>query len=119
MQVDHKNDSITLTMDVNLIKFSVTYEGQLDAHVVKLNARVPYDIGRSANGLSINDPALLNRHCQLKVEPDGLYILSAPGSVQIGNKSVSRARLQADDIIKIGNTKIKILQINLAKRNFK
>lgn len=106
-------------MDVNLVKLSVSYEGQLDTHVVRLSERAQYYIVRSStsNGISINDPALTDRHCQLKVESDGLYILSGLGSVSMGAKSVTRAKLQVSDIIKIENTKIKILQINLAKKN--
>lgn len=105
----------------NVVKLSIEAAGKKYTQVVKLSSRFPCIIGRQSPDLMIKDSTVSPKHCQLIIESGGLYIedLGSSHGTDVNGARVKRLRLRIDDNIKLGDTRIKVLQITLAPRHAK
>lgn len=103
-------------MESNLVKLFIETQEKKYNQVVKLAANFPCIIGRQSPNLTIKDVRISRKHCQLILEAGQLYVedLGSSNGVEVNGFKVKRVRLRADDQIKIGDTMIKILKIELA-----
>lgn len=91
------------------LKVSVECDGVTHTYAMK-RSLVTFGRARTST-IFIDDPALSRTHCQIEVEPDGMFVrdlASRNGTVVNGQKS-PRARVKPGDRVTIGNTIIRIL----------
>ena len=104
--------------DDNIVKLLIETSQKTYIHVVKLKLRFPCIIGRQSPDISIPDSSISRKHCQLLVESKVLFIedLGSSNGVDVNGAKVKRVRLRLDDHIKLGNTRIKVIQISLTAK---
>jgi pSer/pThr/pTyr-binding forkhead associated (FHA) protein len=105
-------------LDYTVVKLFIESGQSKTSKVVKIASNFPYVIGRLSPDLSINDANLSRRHCQLTVEMGGLYIedLGSSNGVEVNGTFVKRSRLLINDQIRVGRTRMKVLEITLATK---
>lgn len=101
----------------SMIKLSIESAGKRYTQVVKLSSRFPCVIGRQSPDLMIKDSTISARHCQLIIEGGVLYIedLNSSHGTDVNGARIKKLRLRVDDNIKLGDTRIKVLQIEIVK----
>lgn len=105
-------------MTDNVVKLFIDSVGKKYMQVIKLSSRFPFIIGRQSPDLMIKDSTISRKHCQLVVEAGGLFIedLGSSHGTDVNGSRIKKLRLRIDDQIKLGDTRIKVLQIDLATK---
>lgn len=105
-------------MSSNIIKLFIEFGEKKYSQVIKIANNFPFVIGRQAPDLTLKDPRISRRHCQLLVETGMLYIedLGSIHGIEVNGAMVKRTRLRIDDHIKLGNTHIKVIQIDITTK---
>ena len=104
--------------DDNIVKLLIETNQKTYIQVVKLKMKFPCVIGRQSPDVNIKDGSISRKHCQLLIEAGVLYIedLGSSNGVELNGSKVKRMRLRMDDHIKLGSTRIKVVQISLSTK---
>ena len=105
-------------MDLNVVKLFIETGEKKSTKVIKLSNNSPYVIGRQSADLAIKDALVSRRHCQLVIEAGALSVedLGSSNGIEVNGSGTNRTRLKVNDQIKLGNTRIKVLEISLATK---
>lgn len=108
-------------MELNVVKLFIEFGEKKTTKLIKLSNNFPYVIGRQGADLSIKDPKVSRRHCQLIIEAGTLNLedLGSSNGVEVNGTRTNRARLKVHDQIKLGSTRIKVLQITMASKKMR
>ena len=95
------------------IRFLVEYKGRTKESVLPI--RKTLIIGRAADsGLVLEDKTVTRHHAELNLKYDALYIQdsnSAAGTILNGSQITREANLRKGDVLKLGETTVKIADI--------
>ena len=102
----------------NVVKLFIESAGKKYVQVIKISGRFPCIIGRQSPDLMIKDSTLSRKHCQLVVEAGGLFIedLGSSHGTEVNGARIKRMRLRIDDHIKLGDARLKVLQIDITAK---
>ena len=100
------------------VKLFIESVGKSYVQVLKLSTRFPVVIGRLSSDLMLKDSTLSRKHCQLIIEAGVLFIedLGSSHGTELNGARIKKMRLRIDDNIKLGDTRIKVLQVDLPPR---